>query len=101
MEREIETSPFETFWQTRDLDGWVASLAEDVVLHSPILSSPFEGRTTARQLYAALLDALTDVEIAERFNGPTGDVFMWHALSAGRPVEGVDVVRQDSAGRVA
>jgi hypothetical protein len=100
MEPKV-TSPFEVFWQTGDLDEWVASFAEDIVLHSPILSSPFEGRETAGQLYEALLEALTDVEITERFSGPTGDVFLWHAMSATRPVEGLDVVRLDSNGRVA
>ena len=100
MEPE-RTSPFELLWQTRDLDAWVASLADDIVLHSPILTSPFVGREVARQLYGALLEALTDVVITERFSGPTGEVFVWNARSAGRRVDGLDVVRLDPAGRVA
>ena len=94
-------SPYEVFWRTRDLDAWVASFADDIVLHSPILSTPFEGRETARRLYAALDEAFTHVEITDRFTGPTGEVFVWRGTCAGRPVEGMDILRTNAGGELA
>ena len=48
--------PFGEGWRTRDLDRWIDALAPDVVLHSPLLTTPFQGREVARELYGVLFD---------------------------------------------
>jgi ketosteroid isomerase-like protein len=93
--------PFRRLWETRDLEGWGAVLAPDVVLNSPILSAPFRGRPLAIDLYRVLLDRLDDVEITHESEAGDVAVFAWRARHGGRVVEGVDFLRRDAGGAIA
>ena len=44
-------SDFRAAIERGDLDGMVATLADDVVLHSPVSFKPFEGRAAVAQLF--------------------------------------------------
>jgi hypothetical protein len=96
----VSVHPFRAAWETRDLDAWSANFASDIVLHSPIITSPFEGREAARELYGVLFDALADVEITHQSAAGDSHAFFWRARAHGRSIEGADLVRTDGDGLI-
>jgi hypothetical protein len=99
-ERPRPETPFERLWRTGDLGPWLELLHPDVVLRSPITSASLVGVDLARDLYDVLRSVLADVEVAGPFVGPDGDVYVWQATAAGRPVEGCDLFRTNDEGRI-
>jgi hypothetical protein len=96
-----EPHPFRRAAEAKDLDQMVATLREDVVLHSPILFRGFEGRDIVSQVLthvAATLEGLTYTDelvegstVCLRFKANVGD----------RELEGIDFLELDEDGRVA
>jgi hypothetical protein len=84
----------------RDHAALVATLAPDVVLHSAVTATTFEGRQTVGELYASVIDSFDHVEVTDEF--ATGDThaFFWRGRIDGRFVEGADRLRLDGAGKV-
>jgi ketosteroid isomerase-like protein len=97
----MEVHPFRAAWETRDIAAWSAALAPDVVLHSPIISTPFRGRDAVRELYEVLFGALGDVDITDEFAAGDTHAFFWHADLGGRDIEGADLLRMNADGKVA
>jgi hypothetical protein len=96
----VAVHPFRAAWQTRDLDAWIDALAPGVVLHSPVVQSPFVGRQAARELYSVLFEHLRDVEITDELGAGDSHAFFWSATAAGRRIEGADLVRTDRDGKI-
>jgi ketosteroid isomerase-like protein len=92
--------PYRVAWATRDLEQWMAHLADDVVLLSPMLSRPFRGKAEARRLYGVLFQALDGVRFTYEAHASDGSVFAWHATSKGRAIDGLDIVRTGDAGLI-
>jgi hypothetical protein len=92
--------PFRAAWQTRDLDAWADVLATDVVLHSPIIKTPFRGRDAVSELFGVLFSSVGDFDIVEEFSAENAHVFFWRADVGGRSVEGADLLRFDAAGKI-
>lgn len=84
---------------TRD-DAYFDLLAPDAVLHSPVLHSPFVGRTTVAPLLSLLRACFTDVTITDQLHadGVVGLVF--RADIAGLRAEGTQLLRLDADGRI-
>jgi hypothetical protein len=84
--------------ESRDPAAVVETLAHDVVLRSPIIDVPFEGREEAAKLFEALLGAAERIEY--HIDSPARDlhVFAFRLSFGGKPVEGVDLVRFNDRG---
>jgi hypothetical protein len=80
----------------RDIDMLERSLADDVVLRSPIFSVPFEGKAESVRLFAALYEVLGEMTYLLDEPG----VFVWRTDVGGEPLEGVDLVTYDEDGLV-
>lgn len=93
--------PFVEAWQHRDADAWREALAPDVVVHSPLLRTPFEGRDAAAEVYRTLFAQFGEVRIAEELGDGDTTAFHWFGVSGGQTIEGADLVRLDADGRVA
>jgi len=87
-------------WRTRDLDRWIDALAPDVVLHSPLLTTPFQGREVARELYGVLFDLFGQVTIVDRWRAGDTEVVFWSGELRHQTVEGVDVLRYRPEGTI-
>jgi hypothetical protein len=92
--------PFRAVWRTRDVTTFAESLAPDVVLHSPILTTPFRGREEAIELYEVLIAELKDVEITDELVSDSGHAFFWTAGVGGRRIEGNDLLRTNEQGLI-
>jgi hypothetical protein len=84
----------------RDHAALVDTLATDVVLHSAVTATPFEGRETVGELYASVIDSFDYVEVTDEFATGDTQAFFWRGQIDGRFVEGADRLRLDGAGKV-
>jgi hypothetical protein len=94
------THPFRDAFVARDFDAMREALNPDVVLNSPIISTPFEGRDAVLELFRVITETHEDIhytaDLAE------GDVrFMsWRTRIGTMEMEGADILRLDEDGRV-
>jgi hypothetical protein len=96
----VDAHPFRSAWETRDLDAWAEALAPDVVLHSPVVKTPFRGREAATELYGVLFDALGRFDITDELAAGDSHAFYWRADAGGRAIEGTDLLRYDTDGKI-
>jgi hypothetical protein len=87
--------------ERRDLDGMVATLADDVVLHSPVSFKPFEGREAVAQLFEILLRTFEDFRYTDDLPGEEVHAMIFRARIGDRDVEGLDLIRPGPDGRIA
>jgi hypothetical protein len=66
------THPFRTAVEAKDFDAMVAALSPDVVLHSPVTFSPFEGREAVTAILRVVFDVFEDFTYTDELtSGPT------------------------------
>lgn len=87
--------------EARNLDDLKAAFREDAVLHSPITIKPFEGRDAIAQLLAILIEVFDEFDYTDELRGENGTLgLVFRARVGDRDVEGIDIVRFDTAGLV-
>ncbi len=96
----VDDHPFRAAWRTRDLDAWIDALSAEVVLHSPVVRTPFRGRSAARELYGVLFETLGEMEITSEFATADAHAFFWRADVAGRFIDGADLLRYDEQAKI-
>jgi hypothetical protein len=99
--RRVDEHPYRTAWRTRDLHAWGEALAADVVLHSPVFTSPFRGHDEAIELFGVLFDSLGAIDITDELAAGDSHVFFWRSEVGGRELEGVDLLRSNPQGKIA
>jgi ketosteroid isomerase-like protein len=94
------THPFRDALMARDWEGVREALNPDVVLNSPILSTPFEGREAVVELFEVIRDTLEDIDFT--VDMADGDVrFMsWRTHIGDVRMEGAEIMRLDDEGRI-
>jgi SnoaL-like domain len=89
-------------FERKDLAAAVATLAPDVVLHSPILERPaFEGRDAVGDLLGAVMATFEDLRYTLEADSGATQTLAFHARVRGREVDAVDLLRVDDAGLIA
>jgi SnoaL-like domain len=96
----VDVHPYRTAWQTRDLDTWAKSLAPDVVLYSPIISTPFQGRDDAIELFGVLFNELGELQITDELSDGDVHAFFWRVQIGAKRVEGTDLLRCNERGEI-
>ena len=94
-------SDFREAIERRDVDGMLATLADDVVLHSPVSFKPFEGREAVAQLFEILLRTFEDFRYTDDLPGEEVHAMIFRARIGDREVEGLDLIRPGPDGRIA
>jgi hypothetical protein len=92
--------PFRTAWETRDVEAWTAAMAPDVVLHSPVMTTPFRGREAAAELYGILFEEFGHVELTHESADGDSHVFFWRADLGGHSIEGTDLLHSNERGEI-
>jgi SnoaL-like domain len=98
--RFVGDHPFRAAWLTRDLNALADNLAPEVVLHSPVITTPFRGREAAIELYGVLFEAFGEFDITDELAAGETHAFFWRGDLDGRTIEGADLVRLDGEGRI-
>ena|SRR2546423_1262435 len=93
-------SDFRAAIERRDLEGMVATLADDVVLHSPVSFKPFEGKDAVAGLFEILLRTFEDFRYTDELRGEEVHALIFRARVGDRDVEGLDLVRPGPDGRI-
>lgn len=96
-----EQHPFRRAAESKDLDLLRETLAEDVVLHSPILFKGFEGREMALVVLTNVIEVFEDFRYLDEVHGDGTVVLRFAAKVDGKfEIEGIDYLTLDDEGRV-
>lgn len=96
-----EPHPFRRAAEAKDLDLLRATLAEDVVLHSPILFKGFEGREMAMVVLANVAETFEDFRYLDEVHGDGAVVLRFAAKVDGKfEIEGIDYLTLDAEGLI-
>ncbi len=96
-----EPHAFRRAAEAKDLDLMRETLAEDVVLHSPILFKGFEGRDAALFVLANVIDIFEDFRYLDEARGDGTVVLRFAARVEGKfEIEGIDHLTLDADGGV-
>jgi hypothetical protein len=95
------TERFRKAGEAGDVEGLLATLAPDIVLHSPITdSAAFHGIDEMRQLMTAVFETIADIE----YSDDVGDDHVRYITSTGRigrqPIEETMRIRLDDQARI-
>lgn len=85
----------------KDLEAMKAVLREDVVLHSPVLFRPFEGRDTVLAVLAHVAAVLEELRYVNELSDGRTVALRFTARVGDRELEGIDFLELDADGKVA
>lgn len=84
-----------------DLDAMTATLADDVVFHSPVTFKAFETRPVVGHVLGAVMTVFEDFEYVTELEAPGGVTALHFKARVGeRDVEGIDLVRENADGLI-
>jgi len=95
-----EPHPFRRAAEAKDLDLLSEALADDVVLHSPILFRGFEGKEIVAQVLTHVAATLEDLTYVDELAGERSVCLRFTANVGDRQLEGIDYLTLDGDGKV-
>ena len=87
--------------EAEDHGAMVEALADDVVFHSPITFKPFEGREAVSTLLGVVVRTFEDFRYTDELDGDGVKALIFQARVGDKQVEGLDLLRFDSDGKIA
>jgi hypothetical protein len=88
--------------EAHDVDALTATLAADVVLHSPVTFHPYKGRETVGALLGLIAETFEDMRYTDELHSSDGvRALAFRARVGERELEGVDLLRLGSDGFIA
>jgi hypothetical protein len=96
-----DSNVFRKAVEAHDLEGMMATFAEDAVLHSPVTFKPFEGRAAIRRLLAILFEVFQDFRYTDELEAEDGTrALVFNARVGDRDLQGLDLIRFDGSGLI-
>src|SRR4051794_12085034 len=94
--------PFRAAVEARDLAAMEATLAPDVVFHSPAVFHPYVGRDTVAALLREVMGTFEDFRYTDELHGEDGrlEALVFRATAGGKELEGLDLLRLDDDGLI-
>lgn len=94
--------PFQRAIEARDLDAAVALLREDVVFHSPVVFTPYQGREALRRILEAVMTVFEDFRYVRDIGaGDARDhALVFEARVGDKQLEGCDFIQLDDEGAI-
>jgi hypothetical protein len=93
--------PFRAAVEDRDHPAVVATLAPDVLFHSPVAFKPFAGRDAVGEVLRAVGEVFEDFRYTDELASDGVLALIFRARVGERAVEGIDVLRFDGDGLIA
>lgn len=87
--------------ETHDATAMRRCLSDDVVFNSPVVHTPYQGIDTVTRLLEAAVDTFEDFRYVASVSEGDREVLFFEARVGDRTLQGVDLIRLDSAGQVA
>ena len=86
--------------ESRDPDAIAATLADDVVFHSPVAFKPYPGKPVTAAILRAVLRVFEDFRYVRELPGPRDHALIFEARIGDVTVEGCDFLHLDEAGLI-
>ena len=96
-----EPHPFRRAAEAKDLEMLNEALADDVVLHSPILFRGFEGKEIVTQVLTHVAATLEDLTYVDELAGGNTVCLRFKANVGDYELEGIDYLTLDDDGKIA
>lgn len=98
---EPTVSAFRQAAERRELEPLLATLAADVVIRSPVSERlSFVGIEQARELFGVVFEELGEFVYTDEFEAAGARVLVYRGRLAGEPIEEVQLLRLDAAGKI-
>jgi hypothetical protein len=95
-----EPHPFRRAAESKDLELLREALAEDVVLHSPILFRGFEGREVVAAVLSHVIEVFEDFAYVDELAEDDRLVLRFRVRVGDRELEGIDYLELDGEDRI-
>jgi hypothetical protein len=96
-----KANAFRSAVEAGNLEGMLATFADDAVLHSPTTFKPFEGRAAIAQLLAILFEVFEDFKYSDELEAEDGTrALIFNARVGDRNLQGLDLIRFDDSGLI-
>jgi limonene-1,2-epoxide hydrolase len=94
--------PFAAALEARDMDAAAALLSDDVVLHSPVVFRPYQGRDVVAAILHAVSRVFEDFHYVREIGAADArdQAFVFHARVGEREIEGSDFLHLDQHGSI-
>jgi hypothetical protein len=87
---DVQSHPFRTAVEQRDLDQMVRLLSPDVRLYSPVAFRPFVGHDQVRELFANLLEVFEGFHYVDELAGEASHALIFRAHIGDVQIHGLD-----------
>jgi hypothetical protein len=94
------STPFKEAVEARDFEAAIACLAPDVVFHSPVAHTPFEGKETVGEVLLAVSQTFEDFEYTDEFESGDAHALVFRARVGEKRLQGLDLLRLDDDGLI-
>lgn len=91
---------FTAAMQRKDLDAMLTHMAEDIVLNTPLVAAPIQGKAAVRPVVTALLGVVDAFEFREIMQGPAHVSAFFGITVGAHRLDGVDYWRLNDAGLI-
>ena len=96
-----KANAFRSAVEAGNLEGMLATFADDAVLHSPVTFKPFEGRAAIAQLLAILFEVFQDFKYSDELEAEDGTrALIFRSRVGDRDLQGLDLIRFDESGLI-
>jgi hypothetical protein len=94
--------PFRRAIEARDLDAAVALLREDVVFHSPVVFTPYQGREALRWILGAVVVVFEDFRYVREIGADDArdHALVFEARVGDKQLQGCDFIELDDRGAI-
>jgi hypothetical protein len=94
--------PFRRAIEARDLDAAVALLREDVVFHSPVVFTPYQGREALRRILGAVVVVFEDFRYIREIGADNArdHALVFEARVGDKQLQGCDFIELDDRGAI-
>jgi len=91
---------FKNAVESKDWDAAVAQLADDVVLRSPVVFKPYEGKAAVTLLLQAVSQVFEDFGYIAELESDDGMALIFEARVGDRQLQGLDFIRFDAEDKI-
>jgi ketosteroid isomerase-like protein len=84
----------------KDLDAMLSHMAETIVLRTPLLPEPVNGKAAIREVVSGLLRVVESFDFREIMQGPEHVSSFFTVRAGGQELDGMDYWRLDESGLI-
>ena len=97
----MTTHPFGRAIEARDDDAALATLADDVVFHSPAVYKAYHGREQVDVILRLVATVFEDFRYTNEWRDDATTILFFEAHVGDRELQGVDILEENGDGRIA